>query len=193
MVDFRSSYIRLRGVFFSKILQLLGDIELGKNLKLRGLPLVSTERGGKIYIGNNVVLDSKNKGYHTNMFAPTKLYASGGTIRIGDNCRIHGASFHARGDITIGEHCLIAANTIIMDSNGHKVVPRNGKKRTESRDRPKPVIVGDDVWIGIGVLILPGVKIGNGAVIAACSVVSANVPNNCIAGGVPAKIIKELT
>jgi maltose O-acetyltransferase len=52
------------------------------------------------------------------------------------------------------------------------------------------IIVGDDVWIGAGALILQGVHIGRGAVIAAGSVVSRDVPEHCIAGGVPARVIR---
>ena len=56
----------------------------------------------------------------------------------------------------------------------------------------KPVTIGNDVWIGANVTILPGVTIGNNVIIAAGAVVTKNIPDNVIAGGVPAKVIKEL-
>ena len=56
----------------------------------------------------------------------------------------------------------------------------------------KPVTIGNDVWIGANCTILPGVTIGNNVVVAAGAVVTKDVPDNCVAGGVPAKIIKEI-
>ena len=56
----------------------------------------------------------------------------------------------------------------------------------------KPVTIGNDVWIGANCTILPGVTIGNNVVVAAGAVVTKDVPDNCVVGGVPAKIIKEI-
>ena len=56
----------------------------------------------------------------------------------------------------------------------------------------KPVSIGNDVWIGGNVTILPGVNIGNNVVIAAGAVVTKDIPDNCVAGGVPARVIKEI-
>ena len=56
----------------------------------------------------------------------------------------------------------------------------------------KPVTIGNDVWIGANCTILPGVTIGNNVVVAAGAVVTKDVPDNCVVGGVPAKIIKEM-
>lgn len=56
----------------------------------------------------------------------------------------------------------------------------------------KPVTIGNDVWIGGDVTILPGVTIGNNVVVAAGAVVTKDVPDNCVVGGVPAKIIKKI-
>ena len=56
----------------------------------------------------------------------------------------------------------------------------------------KPVTIGNDVWIGANCTILPGVNIGNNVVIAAGAVVTKDVPDNCVVGGVPAKVIKEI-
>lgn len=57
----------------------------------------------------------------------------------------------------------------------------------------EPVIIGNDVWIGSRVTILPGARIGNGSIVGASAVVSKNVPEYCIVGGVPAKVIKKRT
>lgn len=86
--------------------------------------------------------------------------------------------------IKIGHNVAIADSVKIRDSDNHAII-NSRRKRTE------PVIIGNNVWIGIGVTILKGVTIGDGAVIAAGSVVNKSIPANCLAGGVPAKVIKE--
>lgn len=84
--------------------------------------------------------------------------------------------------ITIGNNCVISHDFIVMDSDAHSI---DGCKYNS------PVIIEDNVWIGTRVTILSGVKIGEGAVIAAGSVVNKEVPPNCLVAGVPAKVIRE--
>lgn len=86
--------------------------------------------------------------------------------------------------IEIGEDVAISHNVTIMDSDAHELII-DGYKKT------KPVHIGNHVWIGSGAMILKGVRIGDGAVVAAGSIVTKNVPNNSLVAGVPAKIIKE--
>lgn len=98
-----------------------------------------------------------------------------------------GAQIRCTKKISIGDGAKIARNVIIMDSDSHKITYVDGKKSCAS----KPVTIGEHVWIGTGAIILKGVSIGNGAIVAAGSVVTKDVPSNCIAAGNPAKIIKE--
>ena len=101
---------------------------------------------------------------------------------IGENCLIDGYS-----GLTIGRNVLIAHNSsIIAEDHGF------ASRRIPIHDQPKtigPISIGDDVWIGCGVRVLKGVTIGTGAIIAAGSVVTTDVPPYAIAGGVPAKVI----
>ena len=92
------------------------------------------------------------------------------------------AEFRAGNDVMIGP------NTLITTVN-HPLSPM---KRRNAMAQAKPVIIGNDVWIGGNVTILPGVKIGNNVVIAAGAVVTKDVPSNSLVGGVPAKIIREI-
>lgn len=87
-------------------------------------------------------------------------------------------------EITIGEDAAISHNVTIMDSDAHEI-KENGYIKT------KPVKIGNHVWIGSGAKILKGVTIGDGAVIAAGAVVTRDVPENCMAAGVPARIVKK--
>jgi acetyltransferase-like isoleucine patch superfamily enzyme len=85
--------------------------------------------------------------------------------------------------VEIGKDCRIAWDVIIMDSDLH---PKEGKTM-----RNKPVIIEDNVWIGCRCIILKGVRIGNGAIIAAGSVVTKNVLPGSIVGGAPAQVIAK--
>lgn len=96
---------------------------------------------------------------------------------INSDCKIR-----CRKNIIIGNGCAISHDFTIMDSDFHKI---NGK------DVSKSVIIGDHVWIGTRVTVLKGVKIGNGCIIAAGSVVTKDIPSGCMAAGVPSRVIRE--
>ena len=85
--------------------------------------------------------------------------------------------------IDIGENVAISENVTIWDSSVHEII-------REDFNKTEPVFIGNHVWIGTNSVILKGVTIGDGVVIAAGSVVNRSIPTNCLAGGVPAKIIK---
>ncbi len=90
--------------------------------------------------------------------------------------------------VHIGDHVMIGPNTLIS-TVGHPLSP---KGRRESLGIAKPVTIGNDVWIGGNVTILPGVTIGNNVVIAAGAVVTKDVPDNTLVAGVPARVVKSL-
>ncbi|MBU1066911.1 acyltransferase, partial [Patescibacteria group bacterium] len=113
-----------------------------------------------------------------NFFQPKNIKIGEGSI-IGDRVFLDG-----RAKLTIGNHVDIASNVLIYNSE-HDIEAEDFSAREE------PVEIDDYVFIGPRVIILPGVKIGKGAIVAAGAVVSKNVPNFAIAGGVPAKTIGE--
>ena len=90
--------------------------------------------------------------------------------------------------VTMGDNVWIAPNTLITTIN-HPISP---KGRRQHLGISKPVKIGNDVWIGGNATILPGVTIGNNVIVAAGAVVTHDVPDNVIVGGVPAKVIREI-
>ena len=90
--------------------------------------------------------------------------------------------------IRIGAHCMIGPKTCIY-AIGH---PLDAAGRREKIGLPSPVTIGDNVWIGGGVTILPGVSIGDNTVIAAASVVTKSFPDHVVIAGNPARIIRQI-
>ena len=146
-------------------------IELGKNARF-------------ILSPNSMILSG---GYFT--------VSSEGELRIGENCYIaQEVQINCRTQIQIGKNVLIGYQTIMMDYDGHPIysVQQNkGDKSYQLGGSTKPIIIGDNVWIGFRSAILKGVKIGCGSIIGAHSCVTSDVPPNSIVAGNPAKIIKE--
>jgi len=162
-------------------------------LRIIGWPIIQVSLGAKIMIGQNVTLNSRNFGYHANMHSPVKLMSDqkDAVIKIGDDTRINGACLHARKRIEIGKNCLIAANVQIFDSNGHPSMFDQPNRRKDLYDVGQDILIGDNVWIGLNSIILPGVTIGDGSIIAANTVVSRNVPPLTLFAGNPGRVVKN--
>jgi acetyltransferase-like isoleucine patch superfamily enzyme len=182
----------LNKIVYPAMLRMCGGVRVGGSIIIKGWPHLEIDRGATVRIGEGVTLNSSNRGYHVNMHSPVKLYAEGqGTeIIIGAETRIHGTCLHACERIEIGNKCLIAANTQIFDTSGHDISFENVENRLNTQGVTKPVIIEDCVWIGANCLILPGVRIGHGSVIAAGSVVTKTIPPMSLAGGNPARVIQ---
>lgn len=120
------------------------------------------------------------------LFPP--LYSDyGKNIMLGANVFINsGCCFQDQGGIEIGDGCLIGHQVVIATLN-HDFDP---SKRAEMT--AKKVVLGKNVWVGSHATILPGVTVGDGSIIAAGAVVTKDVPERCIAAGVPARVIKTL-
>ncbi|MGE4285571.1 MAG: acyltransferase [Phycisphaerae bacterium] len=146
-------------------------------------------------IGNDVRLNSCNKGYHLNMYGPVKLFADRpeAVIEIGDKTRIHGSCLHAYSSIKIGSKCLIAANCNIIDCSGHDLSFDDVDNRINTNGGARPIIIEDSVWICANVTVLPGVTIGRGTVVSTGSVVSNSLPPMVLAAGNPARPILTYT
>jgi acetyltransferase-like isoleucine patch superfamily enzyme len=158
-----------------------------------GRPLIDIRRGSKLFLGNGVILTSRNKGYHLNIQAPVKLFADrpGAEIRVGEQTRIAGSCIHAQRSVTIGKRCLIAGNCQIIDANGHDLSFPGVEQRLDIEGLGAPIVIEDDVWLGTNTVVLPGVTIGRGAVIGANSVVSSNIPPMVVARGNPAEVVLD--
>jgi len=128
----------------------------------------------------------KRVGENVRFRFPITIYGSE-NLSVGDQVDV-GEYTHIRagGGLSIGDRVLIAANCIITTRSHPKGLPRYGVV-TDG-----PIEIGDDVWIGAGVIVLPKVHIGQGTIIGAGAVVTKDIPAHVVATGVPARVVEKL-
>lgn len=130
----------------------------------------------------DLVSQTKHVGKNCRIFGKCRVNEN---TLVGNNVVINSLEVIGSGNCTIGQYCHLARGLTIITSN------HNYKGNGIPYDNTvieKPVIIGDFVWIGANVTILPGVSIGEGAIIQAGSVVRHNIPPLCLAGGNPAEV-----
>lgn len=110
----------------------------------------------------------------------------GAKLKIGDSFVNREVKIICNKSITIGDDCIIAMGTVIRDNDGgnHQIFDPN-------YENAKPIVIGNHVWLGENVMLLKGVTIGEGAIVAASSLVTKDVPPHALVAGSPAKIIRE--
>ena len=179
---------------FRKFLEKISDDEL---FRLKQLYEVSG-RGRKVYIGKDVQIISPanlDVGDETEFDTGVVLHCGGldwcpkdTKVVIGGHCYIGPYSvLFGAGGITIGNNVLISPSVVIA-THGHNFSDRSRPMR-EQPQAFEPVVIGDDVWIGSRAVILPGVAVGRGSIVAAGSVVTKDVPEFHIGRGVPAGFV----
>lgn len=162
--------------------KLIGHVSIGNNVK----------------VSNSIISGEVVLGAYSKIIDGVELH---GVIEIGKNTTINGPNTDLRcmlNKITIGNFCSIARNVVFQEYNhNHErlttyMVRKNleGKNFKEDLVSKGAIVIEHDVWIGTHCVVLSGVTIGTGAVVAANSVVSSNVPPYAIVAGSPAKIIK---
>lgn len=164
------------------ILDRNAKIDLEGNLSICANCLKTNGRSTIVRIDENASL--KTKGSFSINYDGDIIVFKNGTLELGSGFFNSSVKIRCKQYIKIGNNVAISHDVTIMDSDAHNI-------GYEEFEMTKPIIIGDHVWIGTRATILKGVKIGNGAIVAAGSVVTKDVPANSIVAGVPAKVIKE--
>lgn len=160
----------------------------------------------KFYRTTHIVLSEGASPENIKIGANAQIYGNltsckDGKIVFGEYSKIGpGTNIMSVNKIEIGSFTAIARNVTICDNNNHPINPTdrrimrtttpNSYERSWTHSDSKPIIIGENVWIGEFARICKGVNIGDNAIIAACSVVTKDVPANAVAAGNPAKIVK---
>lgn len=110
-----------------------------------------------------------------------------GLLEVGNSSYMNESLIQCATHISIGNGCAIAGGVLIQDTDFHPILDENGEPRCYS----KPITIGNHVWICANAIILKGVTIGDGAIIAAGTVVTKDVPARCLVAGNPARVVRE--
>jgi acetyltransferase-like isoleucine patch superfamily enzyme len=144
---------------------------------------------GDVILGDDILLDGRSAIIFASRFADRPTFVVGDGSGIG-----HGSSFTVAKRITIGRNCRIAKEVCMLDSSGHSSDPaRRLAHLPPTAAEVRPITIGDNVWIGRGAVVLPGVTIGEGSVVSARAVVMGDVPPYTVVTGNPARSVLALT
>lgn len=180
--------------WFKIILKAEGII-FGRNLILKGIPVIYRKHGSQLSIGSDVIIKSSFLSNLVGLYSRTIIITrtKNARIRIGHDVGISGATLYAREGIFIGDGTLIGANSKILDNDFHPLDASARANDQVEKIGTRPISIGKNCFIGCNTLILKGTKLGNGCVVGAGAVVSGTFPDNSVIAGNPGKIIKTLT
>ena len=162
----------------------------GKDLLVDGRVVVQIEKNGAIDIGNNVTMLSRFSSNLSGMTGPNVLVCiDDGHISIGDNSGFSSTVFSSKSSIKIGKNVKIGCNVRIYDHDFHSLDYLERRSLSDVKNAAsKPIVIGDDVFIGANSIILKGVKIGDRSIVGAGSVVAnKEIPPDSLVMGNPAK------
>jgi acetyltransferase-like isoleucine patch superfamily enzyme len=188
MVKNRLRKLKMKFLFIkTKFILIIKGINCGNNNLLFGKFILYNY--GKVKIGDDCKILSRTKEYQ-NYINPVSfsIMTKDTLVEIGSGVELVGCFFRIRYGLKIGNKTVIAPGVRIIDHD-HDTSPKN---RRYNVFPGKKIIIGSNVWIGYDATILKGVEIGDGAIIAAGSVITKSVASNTIVGGVPAKLIKKI-
>lgn len=168
-------------------------VEYGRNCVIHGKLYINLFPTAKLKIGDNLYFSS---GWGINPLCTNKrgmIYAEeNATITIGNNVGMSSTVLRAHDSITIGNHVKIGGNCVLIDTDSHNKDYMVRRGQYTDWGVSQPIIIEDDVFIGMNSVVLKGVTIGARSIIASGSVVTKSIPADCIAAGNPARVIKSL-
>lgn len=186
--------------WFKPVMKITG-VEYGKNLRLKGMPVIFNKRGARLKLGRNVTIKSSFFSNLVGLYSRTIIVtrAPGAVIEIGNNVGISGATIYAREGIYIGDNTAVGGNCKILDNDFH---PVDAEKRVQLLQNihggetgdlipAKEIHIGRNCFLGCNSIILKGTVLGDNCVVGAGAVVSGTFGDNCVIAGNPAKVIKK--
>lgn len=167
-------------------------VQLGPFSRFFGFPIFRRHPTASICIGSHSLFRSSEWSNTIGLNRRCFISASrNACITIGNHCGFSATVISASNSIIVGDFVICGGNCTIVDTDRHPVHPIDRIKN--AYPGAIPITIGNNVFLGMNVLVLKGSIIGNNTTIAANSVVTGNIPDGVLAGGIPAKVIKHLT
>ena len=146
---------------------------------------------GSLYLAKGATLEVEA----FDVYAGSRINVNAGAkLSLGSGYMNHDCVIDCFSSITIGRGVVISERVVIRDSDNHAITSTvNGvaaEPRSDEKPIVAPIVIQDHVWLGMNVILLKGVTIGEGAIVAAGSIVTKDVPPHCLVAGVPAKVVK---
>jgi acetyltransferase-like isoleucine patch superfamily enzyme len=169
----------------TKTMWFLQGIDFGTKMQFFGLLKTVRFPLSEIKVGSGCIFrsDQSSNLIGVNHRCILSTHSKAAVIKIGNNCGFSGTTIGAYESITIGNDVLCGANTVITDFDWHVTRYASGSS---------PIVIGDNVWLGLNSVVLKGVTIGEGSIIGANSVVVKDIPPYVIAAGNPCRVLKQL-
>ena len=179
--------------WFKLVMRAMG-VCFGKNLRLRGVPVIYNRRGAQMRIGSDCIINSSFLSNLVGLYARTIIVTRlpGASIDIGSGVGISGATIYARQSIRIGDHTMIGGNVKILDNDFHPIDAEARLADDRRQIGTCPVVIGKNCFIGCNSIILKGTVLGDNCVVGAGAVVSGVFEDNCVIAGNPARVIRRL-
>jgi acetyltransferase-like isoleucine patch superfamily enzyme len=180
---------RLLRVIQSRVLTRSVGFTFGRGLSAYGWPVLRCTKGARVTAGQHLVMISESVFSAVGVSHPCiNAMEPEARILIGDDVGLSGASICCASSIKIGDRVMLGADSVVTDTDFHpvNVIPR---RYVQTGVRTSPVVIGDDVFVGMRAIVLKGVRIGRGAVVAAGAIVTSDVPPYSIVAGQPARVI----
>lgn len=168
-----------KGIHRSAVVEHYGPVSIPETTIIEPLGVIFVGERGRLTLGEmNIIYPGAT------IRIDQGWMETGCEVSFGSGCHI----YEPRAGLAIGDHCMIGGGVLICGVNhGHAM--RNIPMRQQAIEAA-PIVIGHDVWIGMGAIILPGVTIGDGAIVAAGSVVTSDIPSAAVVSGIPARIMK---
>lgn len=185
-----------------KLLMKATRVKYGKNLILKGMPIIYNKKGAILKLGNDITINSSFLSNLVGLYGRTIIVTRTleAKILIGNRVGISGATIYARKGIYIGDNTQIGGNVKILDNDFH---PINKEERIQQINEENPgdmteiipakeIHIGNNCFIGCNSIILKGTVLGDGCVVGAGAVVAGKFDDNCVIAGNPASMIRQL-
>lgn len=184
--------MKILDTLFIKISAFWWQVDLGSGNQFFGKTFFRKFPDSSVRIGKRCRFRSRVTSNQIGLNRPCMVSTlhSDSCVSVGDDCGFSGTVIAAYSSITIGNRVICGANTTITDTDWHAISMQD--RANHIPPKTAPIVIEDDVWLGMNVIVLRGVTIGAGTMVGAGSIVIQSLPAGVVAAGQPAKVLRAI-